>query len=262
MQTTLTATLLENQDNLIEIKTQLDRVVVLHNYVQRKLYKDIISYKIKNKVDILPKSKINDLKSSYQEKYKINARQYNSISIELLAKINSVLELNKGYIEDTKDNILSLNKSIKSKQKILSSLVKLMAKKDYIITLIDKNNLNNIRTKLYYLKIKLNKANNKLNKLVKIEKSGNPKLCFGSNKLFRQQFEINKLNNLTQFKSHAQWKKEYLSSRNKSFILVGSCDETLGNDNCQIKHISGNSYEIKVNVFPKAVKFKDRFITM
>jgi len=74
MQTTLTATLIENQDNLIEIKTQLDKVVVLHNYVQRKLYKDIISYKIKNKVDTLPKSKINDLKSSYQEKYKINSK--------------------------------------------------------------------------------------------------------------------------------------------------------------------------------------------
>ncbi|NCQ51751.1 hypothetical protein GW796_07650 [archaeon] len=118
MQTTLTSTLLENQYNLIEIKTQLDKVVVLHNYIQRKLYKDIISYKIKNKVDILPKSKINELKSSYQTKYQINARQYNSISIELSGKINSVLELNKGYIEDTKDNILSLYKAIKSKKKL------------------------------------------------------------------------------------------------------------------------------------------------
>jgi IS605 OrfB family transposase len=262
MQTTLTATLLENQDYLIEIKTQLDKVVVLHNHVQRKLYKDIISYKIKNQVEVLPKSKINELKSSYQTKYKINARQYNSIHIELLGKINSVLELNKGYIEDTKDNILSITKAIKSKEKTLSDLVIKMAKDNYVETLVDKNNLAKLKTKLYYLKIKLNKANNKLNKLVKIEKSGNPKLCFGSNKLFRQQFEINKPNNLTQFKSHEQWKKEYLSSRNKSFILVGSCDETLGNDNCQIKHISGNIYELKVNVNPKEVKFKDRFMTV
>jgi IS605 OrfB family transposase len=262
MQTTLTATLIENQDNLIEIKTQLDKVVVLHNYVQRKLYKDIISYKIKNKVDTLPKSKINDLKSSYQEKYKINARQYNSIFIELLGKINSVLELNKGDIEDNKDNILSLNKSIKSKKSTLDSLIIKMANKNYIETLIDKTNLARLKIKLYYLQIKLNKANNKLNKLVKIDKTGNPKLCFGSNKLFRQQFEINKPNNLTQFKSHEQWKKEYIASRNKSFILVGSSDEALGNDNCQIKHISDNNYELKVNVNPKAIKLKDRFINI
>ena len=260
MQTTITAILVKNQDNLVDIKTQLDKVVMLHNLVQRKLYKDIISYKIKNKVDILTKSKINDLKSSYQLKYKINARQYNSIYIDLMGKINSVLELNKGYIDDTTDNILKLDKAIKSKQSTLDSLVKKVSDKDYISNKVDESNLSNLKTKLYYLNKKLNKSNTKLKKLINIEKTGNPKLCFGSNKLFRQQFEITKPNNLTEFKTHKDWKKEYINSRNKGFILVGSSDENSGNDNCQITYVSGNIYELKVNVNPKAIKLKDRFI--
>ena len=41
MQTTLTATLIENQFNIENIKSQLDNVVVLHSLIQRKLTNDI-----------------------------------------------------------------------------------------------------------------------------------------------------------------------------------------------------------------------------
>ena len=44
----------------------------------------------------------------------------------------------------------------------------------------------------------------KLKELEKIKETGNVRLCFGSNKLFRQQFQINSDNKLTQFKTHSQ----------------------------------------------------------
>ena len=250
MQTTLTANLLENQNDIDLIKNQLDRVVVEHSLIQRKLYKDIISYKLKNKIKDLPNTKINELKSSYQLKYNINARQYSSIYLDLIGKINSVLKLNKGYINDTKINIKSLGKTIQIKNKALTSAIKSLEihnkdliNKDNISTKINilENNINNLRKKLFYLSDKLTKAKNKLNKLELIESTGNPKLCFGSNKLFIQQFEIEKslvspqYKNLTLFKTFTSWKKSWLESRNKSFFLVGSSDESCGNQNCQIK---------------------------
>ena len=277
MQTTLTSTLLENQDNIQLIKNQLDKVVVEHSLIQRKLYKDIISYKLKNKIKDLPNTKINELKSSYQLNYNINSRQYNSIYIELTGKINSVLQLNKSYIIDTKSNIKSLHKTIQTKNKALTSAIKSLEiyNKDLInkdnisiqtkINILE-NNINNLRKKLFYLSDKLTKAKNKLNKLELIESTGNPQLCFGSNKLFRQQFEIEKslvspkYKNLTPFKTFSSWKESWLDSRNKSFFLVGSSDENCGNQNCQIKHIINNLYEIKLNINPKESKLTNRYI--
>ncbi|MBC7472676.1 MAG: IS200/IS605 family element transposase accessory protein TnpB, partial [Candidatus Sericytochromatia bacterium] len=277
MQTTLTATLFENQDNIQLIKNQLDRVVVEHSLIQRKLYKDIISYKLKNKIKDLSNTKINELKSSYQLNYNINSRQYNSIYLELTGKISSVLELNKGYINDTKINIKSLDKTIQTKNKALTSEIKSVEiyNKDLInkdkncnqtkLNILE-NNINNLKKKLFYLNDKLIKAKNKLNRLQLIQSTGNPQLCFGSNKLFKQQFEIDKnlvnpkYKNLTPFKTFASWKQSWLESRNKSFFLVGSSDEACGNQNCQIKHIINNLYEIKLNINPKENKLNNRYI--
>jgi IS605 OrfB family transposase len=265
MQTTLTATLIKNQSSIEKIKTQLDSVVVLHNIIKRKLYKDIVAYYIKNKVNVLPKTVVNQFKQDYQLKYNINARQYNAIYAELNGQIASVLELNKSYLEDIKDKIEYLHKAIKSKQKTLANLVKKINAKNYQPNPLDQVNLSKLKDKLYHLNQKLNKSQQKLVELNDIEKTGNPHLCFGSNKLFRQQFLIGTSNNLTEFKTHEDWLKSWVESRNKSFFLLGSSDETLGNQNCQIKHIgndkNNNIYELKVNVNPKEPKLKDRTIS-
>lgn len=255
MQTTLTSTIIKTQSNYAEISKQLDEVIVLHNLVERTLYAEIQNYFKLNNVNKLPDSKANELKSKYIAQFNINARQYNSIKSVLDGKIQSILELNKDYIVDLKDKIKDLEKSIKSKKKTLSDLLK---KKQ--LNHLDETNLIRIKSKLFYLNQKIIKANNKLLKLTAIEKTGNVQLCFGSNRLFRQQFQIDSSNNLTEFKTYEDWDKAWFESRNKTFFLLGSSDETLGNTNCQIKHIENNIYELKVNVNPGAVKLQDRYI--
>jgi IS605 OrfB family transposase len=260
MQTTLTASLIDDS-HADFINQKLDQFNTLFNKTKRNLYKDIIKFYSQNNTNKLSTSKINQLKSSYQTIFCINSRHYNSIFNDLLGNINSILELNKDYIVDTKDNITSLSKSLKSKQSILDSLVKKMSAKNYIENNIDKTNKDKLVNKIFYLKKRLNKANNKLVKLLDIEKSGNPHLCFGSKKLFNQQFMINTKNNLTSFKFQEDWKKAWIESRNRNFIFIGSKDETAGNSNCQIKHIENDIYQVTVNVDPKATKHKDKYIT-
>ncbi len=261
MQTTLTSSIIK-QHNYSNLANELDFFVINFNFIKHNLYKDIISFYHIHNINSLSKDKINILKSTYQTQYNINARQFNSIYADLMGNMNSVLELNKGYLEECKDTIKSLSKTIKSKQTILNDLNIKINGKDYIFKKVDIVNLAKLKEKLYYLKKRLIKANNKLKKLTLIEKTGNPHLCFGSNKLFRQQFQINSINNQTQFKTLKDWKTAWIESRNKSFVLVGSSDETTGNTNCQIKHIENDIYELKVNLYPKAVKLQDRYITV
>lgn len=177
MQTTLTSTLIDCPKSIIQ---RLDRFNALCNYTKRILYKDIVKYYKNYNTSILSKEQINTLKSSYQSK--INSRHYNSLYAELTGNISSVLALNKDYINDIKENILSLEKKIKSKQKTSDTLLKEMSAKTYVLKHIDNVNLDSLKHKIYYIKQKLNKANSKLQRLEYIERTGNPKLCFGSKK--------------------------------------------------------------------------------
>jgi len=55
-------------------------------------------------------------------------------------------------------------------------------------------------------------------------------MCFGSKKLFNKQFFL-KENNL---KNHAKWLEEWRSARNSQFMVLGSKDETCGNQGAQL----------------------------
>ncbi|MBC7475092.1 MAG: IS200/IS605 family element transposase accessory protein TnpB [Candidatus Sericytochromatia bacterium] len=270
MQTTLTSTFME-QSNYKSIVKKLDVFVVNYNKVKHKLYKDIIEFLIDNNTNKLSSAKHNELKSTYQKNYNINSRHYNSLFIELTGNISSVLALNKVYLQDTQDKILSLNKTIKYKQKTLDSLIKKIANQDYKIKTsisiqkVDQSNLKSLKNKLYFLNKNLLKATTKVGKLKDINESGNPHLCFGSKKNFRQQFELKKDNNLTGLKTKEDWDKLWFQSRNKTFSLVGSADETGGNSNCQLividqEHTQNNIFELKVNIYPEAIKHSDKYL--
>src|SRR5690606_6266405 len=115
------------------------------------------------------------------------------------------------------------------------------------------------KTKLYYSNNRIVACQNRIKHLLNIKNTGNPHICFGSSKLFNQQFQINNPNkeNKTKFKTHNQWKKEWQRKRSQSFLMVGSKDENSGNANCQISHVKNNTFNLKLNLFPKALKLKD-----
>jgi IS605 OrfB family transposase len=229
--------------------SQLDSFARLYNKVSHKLYVDLF----------IKKLPINELSPLYQEKYSINKRHFNSIRFILEGKVSSILALNKNYILDTEEKIKELSKEIKYQQKEYNkykTLPKLSLNKTQYE---DKLKLCH---KLEKNKQKLIKLNIKLNKLQKNKDNSNVQLCFGSKKLFKQQYEISKKNNLTKFKTHDEWYKEFDYQRNKELNFIGSKDETAGNTNCQITHITDNLFNLKININPKADKFIDKFINI
>ncbi|NGX30177.1 MAG: hypothetical protein KR126chlam4_01355 [Candidatus Anoxychlamydiales bacterium] len=151
--------------------------------------------------DLISNKKINELKKEYIKKYKITARQFNSCRLEVEGKIKSYNELRKNRISSLKQKIKFLEKKIPK----YKNLKKIHQKK---------RRLFNLKTKLQNL-----------------EKETKPKLCFGSKKLFNKQFYLEE----NGFKNHLDWKKTWQENRNNSFFLVGSKDESSGNQTCQIQ---------------------------
>ena len=80
--------------------SSLDTYCQMYNTAERELYVDWI----------IKKKDINQLKKDYQLKCAINARQFNSMRIELQGKVDSVLELNKAAIVDSESNIKKLKR--------------------------------------------------------------------------------------------------------------------------------------------------------
>ena len=231
--------------------SQLDSFVNLYNKISHKLYVDLF----------IKKLSIKELCPAYQTKYLINKRHFNSICKTLEGKVSSILALNKNYIQDTKDKIKTIEKDLAKQNKTYNSY-KEKINKNGKLTFIEHNLKRNLYSKIKYNQKRLHKLNSKLTQLEKIKDTGNVKLCFGSNKLFRQQFQINSKNNLTQFKTHNDWYKEFNYQRNKEFTLIGSKDETAGNVNAQISYIKDNIFNLKLNINPHADKITDRYINL
>jgi IS605 OrfB family transposase len=59
--------------------------------------------------------------------------------------------------------------------------------------------------------------------------AGKVRICFGTKKLFRAQFDLG----ANGYKNHSEWKADWLRSRSSQFFVLGSKDEKAGNQSCQ-----------------------------
>ena len=145
---------------------------------------------------------LNDLKSSYLKKFNITARQFNSCRIKLQGKVLSYKVLLKESIIELESRIKKLKKHIKK----IKDPFKAHQKKRRLFQLEQK--------------LKQKKQDLEENKL---------RICFGTKKLFKKQFHLEE----NGFSSHAKWKALWKEKRNDSFFIVGSKDETAGNQTCK-----------------------------
>jgi len=170
----------------------LEKTASILSKVERQLFKDIYQKKLK----------INDLKSEYIKKYQITARQFNSCRSKLDGKIRSYQKLLDKNIANLETKIKKLNRHIKNL-------------KDPF--------------KIHQKKRRLKALSQKLEKLKYDKEKKVIRICFGSKKLFKKQFNLSENN----YKSHAEWKRDWENNRNNSFFLIGSKDESAGNQSAQ-----------------------------
>src|ERR1700679_1540772 len=155
--------------------------------------------------DIAAGKKPNELKSCYISYYQVTARHFNSIKVSVEGKIASIKARQPAMIAEKKERIQSLEKKI-------LHLKKKKGKEEIV----------------HQKKRRLHALQKSLKDLKTDRQNGLVRLCFGSKKLFRAQFDL-EANGYTH---HEEWRKDWQKARSRELFFLGSKDETSGNQSC------------------------------
>lgn len=168
------------------------------------------------------------LKNEFLKKFKITARQFNAARVSLEGKIDACKTGQKQVIENLKQQIQTINRQIKTlEQKPSKHFVAHQKKR-----------------RLAILSHRLGAAEEKREK-------NQVSLCFGGKKLFHAQFHLEK----NGFGSHLEWKKAWEAKRSSEFFVLGSKDETSGNQTCTAL-LQGNGKLLLRLRLPKSLEEK------
>ena len=199
----------------------LEDVAELLSRIERHLFADLAAGK-----------KASDLKSKYLAKYRITARHFNALRVQLEGRVASSRERQKGLISETEQKIDSIKKRLKS----------LKSRPD----------------KLHQKKRSLHKLERKLEGLQADQKAGKIRLCFGSKKLFNAQFALEENGYL----SHQEWQNDWQKSRSDSFFLLGSKDESGGNQSCTASLEADGNITLRVRLPDSLASSHGKYLTL
>lgn len=168
-------------------------------------------------------------KNQYLKQFNITARQFNACRVNLEGKIEACRAGQQRSIESLKSQSASLEKGLKILEKKSS--------KKHI---------------LHQKKRRLQVLRQRLASIQEDYKQKRVRLCFGSKKLFNAQFHLEK----NKFFSHSDWKKAWETSRNNEFFVLGSKDESSGNQTCSLHIQSNGKFSLRLRL-PKDLEEKN-----
>ena len=100
------------------------------------------------------------------------------------------------------------------------------------------------KQKVFFKQRSLTNLENKLKKLELKKESNKAGICFGSKPLFKQQHNLEENN----YRSHAEWKEAWGKARSSQLFLIGSKDETSGNQSCIATLNDDESIDLRIKV--------------
>jgi IS605 OrfB family transposase len=172
-----------------------------------------------------------ELKAPYLVRFGITARQFNAARVRLEGKMNSILRLLSQRIETKQQQILALEEKI--------------------ARLRNKQTAHQKKRRLAKLKFQLHQL-----ELAKEEKKIS--LCFGSKKLFRAQFD----KAANHYHSHEEWKNDWRGARTSEIFILGSKDETSGNQSCTATIAQDGSISFRVRLPDALVPRFGKFLNL
>ncbi len=188
----------------------LDAYAALHGKAERSLFAALQAGR-----------SVNDLKRDFLPRFGITARQFNAIKVGLEGKIDSIKARQPERIAETETRLKRAEKVIAKLQARSPGSNKLHQKKRRYATLKDR--------------CTAMKADHQ---------AGTVRLCFGSRQLFRAQFTLG----TNGYGSHGDWKRDWTAARNNQFFVLGSQDETAGNQTCQARCSPDGSLTLRLRL--------------
>ncbi len=195
----------------------------LYGKVERSLFADLSANK----------KSWNELKREYLQRFGITARQFNAIRMGLDGKIRSIQERRPDLIKEMTQRITKARTTLNKLRFLRPVSTESRAK---------------LANKIHQKQRRLAILEQKLSSMLTDQKAGKIRLCFGSRKLFREQFNLAD----NGYASHAEWKEAWDAARSSEFMVVGSKDETAGNQSCQLQIKTSGQYSLKLRL-PNAI---------
>lgn len=182
----------------------------------------------------------------------INRTEARNVLKSAEAIYKSQKELVSGqYLPDTKRDIKSLKESVKrNTEKLVKATKKGNIKR-----------VKRLKKLLIHLKNKLNKKQQRLEKIENSLDAGKFSVCFGRKKLIRQfsnnlsifkDEKVDVAERIEAYKNYEQQKNEWVARRSDEYFAEGHSVQKSGNSRAQILE-SGNEFELKINV-PKSLQ--------
>ena len=188
----------------------LEAYAELHGRAQRRLHAELRAQR-----------DLNGLKREFLARFGLTARQFNAVRIELDGKVQAIRQRRPQLIEEAKVRLAKARR-----------LVDKLAQ-----TCPGSNKLHQKRRRLAVLE-------QRLAALQRDEAQDRVGLCFGSRRLFHAQYKL-QANGLS---SHEQWLAQWRRSRSRQFLVLGSQDETAGNQTCQGAVCEDGSLQLKLRL--------------
>ncbi|MCA3235158.1 MAG: IS200/IS605 family accessory protein TnpB-related protein [Cupriavidus sp.] len=164
---------------------------------------------------------------------------FNAIRIGLDGKVRSIQERRPDSIKELAQRITKAKTTITKLRSILTGTEEQRTKR---------------AAKIHQKQRRLAILEQKRATLLADQKDGKVRICFGSRKLFRAQFDLS----ANGYTNHEEWKADWRSARASEFMVVGSKDETAGNQSCQLRSTACGQFSLKLrlpNAIGKTIEF-------
>lgn len=158
-----------------------------------------------------------DCKRRYLPAFGITARMFNAVASVLGGKVKAAHEARKRHARRLRDQIRSLEESLAGLKERLEQAEGPGSRWGLRFEIHHK------RRRLAQLESRLALVEQDLNRVV-------PRMCFGSNRLFRRQFHLEE----NGYRTHDEWLKDWRRARSSQFLCLGSGDERRGNQTCTL----------------------------
>ena len=195
----------------------------LYGRVQRRLFADVATGR-----------SAASLKREYLKRYGIPARMFNGVRVSLEGKVASIREQQKLRLD-------SLGRRIDRAEREIADAAE-RGRWDQVHQ--KKRRLANLRHRLAGLGADM--------------EAGLVRLCFGSKRLWRKQYNLG----ANGYASHREWLKDWQKARSDEFFVLGSRDETAGCQLCVATVADDGSLTLRVRMPDCVVARHGKYLTI
>ena len=174
------------------------------------------------------------LKRGYLVQHGISSRFFNSVRVSLEGKVKAVQATRKLRIDQFKRRIARAGKTLAKLEK------------------------KGLRFQVHHKRRRLETLRRRLRVLEVERQAGLVRLCFGSRRLWRKQYDLE----AGGYASHAAWLAEWRAARSGEFFVLGSRDETSGCQLCQASIAQDGSLTLKLRMPDSLVKRHGKHLTI